>query len=519
MSNSPSEFPDKTIVDRRKSYRNSDVRKAVRSTRIRLAERGMSDLGFDGELLVRYARSVKSGLPAIIILVSMVTIAALPVGLGANMILWGVMTAMAFIILSFLAHHFLSIPAKSRNPRRWVAIFLAAHMLIGLAWAWFAGSSCTECNQPDLLFFKAMSILAALAATATICHNLRWSVFAEYSLPVVVFSVVHDPIGDTRATAASAGLVIALLFFAFIAVRLQKASLASMSYRSENKALIAELEMARSISEEARRRAEDANLAKSRFLASMSHELRTPLNAILGFSEVMANEVMGPIHNENYKTYARDIHESGTHLLKLINEILDLSRVEAGKQELQEEPLYLPQLMADCIGLVQLRANQKNIQIDHFAEPDMPRLLADERSVRQVALNILSNAVKFTPSGGKIIVKTGWTASGGQYISVKDNGPGIAEDEIPVVLSAFGQGAIAIKNAEQGTGLGLPIVQALMAMHDGIFKLKSKLREGTEALAIFPPSRVMDELPAQPVKQQKARKSRPQPQRPLASAS
>jgi two-component system cell cycle sensor histidine kinase PleC len=126
----------------------------------------------------------------------------------------------------------------------------------------------------------------------------------------------------------------------------------------------------------------------------------------------------------------------------------------------------------------------------------MPRLFADERSVRQVALNLLSNAVKFTPSGGEIKVKTGWTASGGQYLSVKDNGPGIPEDEIPIVLSAFGQGSIAIKSAEQGTGLGLPIVQALMAMHDGVFKLKSKLREGTEAIALFPPTRVMDVLPA-----------------------
>ncbi|MFZ2099758.1 MAG: ATP-binding protein, partial [Oricola sp.] len=139
------------------------------------------------------------------------------------------------------------------------------------------------------------------------------------------------------------------------------------------------------------------------------------------------------------------------------------------------------------------------ITIEHVFEKSLPRLFADERSLRQVALNLLSNAVKFTPSGGEVIVKTGWTASGGQYLSVKDNGPGIPEDEIPVVLSAFGQGSIAIKSAEQGTGLGLPIVQALMAMHDGEFRLKSKLREGTEAIAIFPAARVMEEMPATPV--------------------
>ena len=213
------------------------------------------------------------------------------------------------------------------------------------------------------------------------------------------------------------------------------------------------------------------------------------------------------MHNENYKAYARDINESGQHLLKLINEILDLSRIEAGKQELAEEPLQLVDIVKDCIGLVQMKAGQKNIRIVHAFETRMPRLLADERSVRQVALNLLSNAVKFTPSGGEIVVKAGWTASGGQYLSVRDNGPGIAEEEIPVVLSAFGQGAIAIKSAEQGTGLGLPIVQALMAMHGGVFKLKSKLREGTEAIAVFPASRVMDEMPAAPV--MSGRKSRP----------
>jgi two-component system cell cycle sensor histidine kinase PleC len=125
----------------------------------------------------------------------------------------------------------------------------------------------------------------------------------------------------------------------------------------------------------------------------------------------------------------------------------------------------------------------------------MPSVWIDEKAMRQVALNLLSNAVKFTPSGGEITVKVGWTAGGGQYISIKDNGPGIPEEEIPIVLSAFGQGSIAIKSAEQGTGLGLPIVQAILAKHNGQFILRSKLREGTEAIAILPPRRVLQSLP------------------------
>jgi len=132
----------------------------------------------------------------------------------------------------------------------------------------------------------------------------------------------------------------------------------------------------------------------------------------------------------------------------------------------------------------------------------LPALLADERAVRQITLNLLSNALKFAPTGGTVRVRVGWTAGGGQYVSVKDNGPGIPADEIPVVLSAFGQGSIAIKSAEQGTGLGLPIVQGLLELHGGKFDLRSKLREGTEVFAIFPASRVLDagQRPASPVK-------------------
>jgi len=146
-----------------------------------------------------------------------------------------------------------------------------------------------------------------------------------------------------------------------------------------------------------------------------------------------------------------------------------------------------------------LRARSKNIRITEQFEPGLPPVWADEKSMRQVVLNLLSNAVKFTPQGGEVAVKLGWTAGGGQYVAIRDNGPGIPEDEIPVVLSAFGQGSIAIKSAEQGTGLGLPIVQAILNKHNGEFVLRSKLREGTEVIAILPPKRVLESVP--PVKE------------------
>jgi two-component system cell cycle sensor histidine kinase PleC len=158
---------------------------------------------------------------------------------------------------------------------------------------------------------------------------------------------------------------------------------------------------------------------------------------------------------------------------------------------LNEEPVSLAVVVEDCHHLLKLRAQNRSINIHEMFEPDLPRLWADERALRQVFLNLLSNAIKFTPSGGDIWVKVGWTASGGQYMSVKDSGPGIPDEEIPIVLSSFGQGSIAIKSAEQGAGLGLPIAKNLVNMHGGTFTLKSKVRVGTEAIAIFPSERVM----------------------------
>jgi two-component system cell cycle sensor histidine kinase PleC len=284
------------------------------------------------------------------------------------------------------------------------------------------------------------------------------------------------------------------IYFIVMAHRMFRATLSSIEARAEKDALIGELEHAKLNSDEARRRAEDANLAKSRFLAQMSHELRTPLNAILGFSEVMKGELLGPHGVPNYREYSNDIHASGQHLLNLINEILDLSRVEAGRYELNEEPVTLAYVAEDCHHLLKMRATSRGVTIREMFEPDMPKLWADERAIRQITLNLLSNAIKFTPQGGEIRIKVGWTAAGGQYLSVVDTGPGIPEDEIPIVLSSFGQGTNAIKAAEQGTGLGLPIVNGLVELHGGTFTLRSKLRQGTEVTVTFPPGRVMSAL-------------------------
>jgi two-component system cell cycle sensor histidine kinase PleC len=285
------------------------------------------------------------------------------------------------------------------------------------------------------------------------------------------------------------------VYFIFLARGLNATALSMLEFRAEKDALIAEIEEEKSISDEARRRAEAANVAKSRFLATMSHELRTPLNAILGFSEVMKGELLGPMQNENYKEYAGNIHDSGRHLLQLINEILDLSRIEAGRYELHEEPVRLVDIAEDCRRLLALRAESKGLQMVLEFDKDLDQIWADERAMRQICLNLMSNALKFTPRGGRITLTVSHTDAGGQKLSIRDTGPGIPKEEIPRVMQAFGQGSLAHQTAEGGTGLGLPIVQNLVKLHGGTFELNSELRKGTDAVVLLPKGRVLRAMP------------------------
>jgi two-component system cell cycle sensor histidine kinase PleC len=496
---------DKFIVDRRKPHRNSDVARAVRKTRDRLSQQA-GNLDFERELLKLHARAMVVSAVAIPLLVLTVGGIGQLVGLDRQITIWTLVTLLCYTIVTFMARRVEKTEAAELEPVQTRRDFLIGHFLCGLSWAWFAWIGCDTCQVDQFHVAKAMVLLVAMATTAVMASSLGGALFATFAIPVAVYVYVVIQLWTPVEAIMAALLILALPFFGYVARHLNQSSLMLLSFRSEKDALIAELETAKSMSDEARRRAEDANLAKSRFLASMSHELRTPLNAILGFSEVMSNEVLGPMSNPTYRDYAHDVHESGQHLLDLINEILDLSRIEAGRYQLNEEPVVLLTIVEDCCHMMELRARNKDIRVVQDFEETLPRLFADERAVRQITLNLLSNAIKFTPSGGEVRVRVGWTAGGGQYISVKDNGPGIPEEEIPVVLSAFGQGSIAIKSAEQGTGLGLPIVQGLLAMHGGEFELHSKLREGTEAIAIFPLSRVMEELPALPTKAVAARR-------------
>jgi two-component system cell cycle sensor histidine kinase PleC len=485
---------DKTSVNRERAERRRAVARTVRDQRERLTSSTGTRPAFDYELAATYARNRLGAAYTMPFLFVLVAVVALLYVEAPAVAAWAALTFTVHAFMLWIADRFLRDDDGPDNLKQWVPRFIFAELVYGLAWCTILALS-WRAQGIGIDIFQFSTMLIVVAAGSMLASPLPSAALAG-TLPIVLtligLFVERGGIPYYALAVIAAG---AQGFFLMLSKRMYVATLAMLEIRAEKDLLIAELGTANAISDESRRRAEEANLAKSRFLATMSHELRTPLNAILGFSEVMRNEVLGPMENDTYKEYARDIHASGQHLLNLINEILDLSRIEAGRYELNEEPINIGHIVEECRHLMQLKARTKEIAVDVQVEKNMPRLWADERSVRQIVLNLLSNAVKFTQKGGSVTIKVGHTSGGGQYVSVKDNGPGIPEEEIPIVLSSFGQGSLAIKAAEQGTGLGLPIVQALVRMHEGVFELKSKLREGTEAIAFFPRSRVMEALP------------------------
>ncbi len=240
----------------------------------------------------------------------------------------------------------------------------------------------------------------------------------------------------------------------------------------------------------ARNQAEAASRAKSEFLATMSHELRTPLNAIIGFSEIISRETLGPVGSTRYRDYAADIHASGEHLLSLINDILDISKIESGTGELYEENIEVPDLVRSTLRLVKQRADTGGIEIELDFRDDLPLLWADERKLKQVLVNLLANAIKFTGPGGKVVLKAWCRAESGLVFQVIDTGVGIAPEDIPKALSQFGQVDSDLNRKHEGTGLGLPLSKALAEMHGGTLDLQSKVGNGTTVTVRMPAERI-----------------------------
>jgi signal transduction histidine kinase len=262
---------------------------------------------------------------------------------------------------------------------------------------------------------------------------------------------------------------------------------------ARGEAEIAELESILDTKEEllaAKQQAEKESSAKSVFLAKVSHEVRTPLNAIIGFSEIMMQERFGPVGNERYREYLKDIHASGEHLISLVNDLLDLSKIEAGKLELSFGSINLNDLTEQCVAIMQPQANREHIIIRTSLPQALPEIVADARSVRQIILNLLSNSVKFTNAGGQVIVSTTLSDDGDVALRVRDTGAGMSEKEIETALEPFRQLPTSARLSAPGTGLGLPLTKALAEANRASFAIKSAANAGTLAEIVFPASRI-----------------------------
>jgi signal transduction histidine kinase len=239
----------------------------------------------------------------------------------------------------------------------------------------------------------------------------------------------------------------------------------------------------------AKEEAEIASRSKTEFLANMSHELRTPLNAIIGFSDILARQLFGPLGQERYIEYAHDIHDSGQHLLNLINDVLDIAKIEVNKTELAEETVNAHEVIDACLRLMRDRAAAAGVEIAARLGPDLPRLRADDRRLKQILLNLVSNAVKFTPPGGRVEIRAEALADGFRFV-VADTGIGIAPEDIATALTPFGQIDSSLARRYQGTGLGLPLARSMTELHGGRLEIESAPGSGTAVTVWLPPNRV-----------------------------
>jgi len=387
-------------------------------------------------------------------------------------------------------------PTKSKF-HDWLGIMTASEFLTAACWS--TPLFLLWSNASDLQhIYVVASLMVMIAARIMISANFMPIIIAGTGL--MTFTVALRCLNETGYLYSGLGALAigCQIFFVMLARKLQETARDMFIFKAQKEELVTKLiaerdkaEAAKAEAEREKQRAEEASKAKSQFLATMSHELRTPLNAILGFSEIISREMFGRHEVSAYKTYANDIHNSGSYLLSLVNDILDLTRIEAGRRDMHDEPLIVTDSLEDVKNFVAFKLKEKS-QILTFDIPAMlPKVMADRRAIRQIWINLLSNAAKFSPAGGEITVKASYRETGELAVSFIDNGPGMPEEEIETAMQAFTRGSLAVKKAVDGAGLGLPIVKGLITLHGGHFELRSKPGQGTEATVVFPLSRVL----------------------------
>jgi two-component system cell cycle sensor histidine kinase PleC len=384
---------------------------------------------------------------------------------------------------------------SNEDLRKWSLRVALANLLVIASWSslglwlWLSGDTNSNHIMIELL------LAATFASHAAITGGCRTIAQPSLLLYLIVLTAVpmqglFVPESFTRSAFMVALAPFYVGFVALISRRNRNRARAAIMLAQERDTLMAELVMAKLESDRGREQAEAANRAKSQFLANMSHELRTPLNAILGFSEIISSRIFAK-DEERTVEYASLIHGSGKHLLALINDILDLAKIEAGRWQLQEAELSLHAIASDALQQVMWRAQNDKIILENAVNPALETVFADERSIKQILLNLLSNAVKFTPENGTVKVFARREKDGGMVVGVSDTGIGIAAEDQAKVFDSFGQGKHDVAIADKGTGLGLTIVKGLAESHGGSVRLESQEGVGTTVTLRLPPARVI----------------------------
>ncbi|HEY2069214.1 MAG TPA: HAMP domain-containing sensor histidine kinase [Rhizomicrobium sp.] len=412
--------------------------------------------------------------------------------LGSKSFLSCLVLPVIVALVAFAASRFVDFYEREANGRatfeqleRWFPRFVTMQAAISAAWGllpWFLWDSGNPLNH----LFLSCCLLVVFSGMVVSRAN-HMDMLLSALLPVTVLSSLRFLAGWDWMDAAIAvllGLFAAQLFFD--ARRLTHRLDEDSRLRFEVEDLMRELEEARDEALRKRFEAETANASKTAFLANMSHELRTPLNAILGFSEIIAKECFGPAGSPRYKEYAGDIHSSGAHLLSLINDLLDVAKIEAGRMDIEPEELDVRKTFDTALKIIGTKARERRQELIIEVDASAPRLYADERSLKQILINLVSNAVKFTPEGGRITVVASRGRCGGFQIMVEDNGPGIPRDKIDKIFKPFSQVDNRYDRQGGGTGLGLALVRGLAELHGGRAWIESEYGKGCRAYVVIP---------------------------------